>query len=133
MHHFQGSCLCGSIRYEVAGKLQKFFLCHCQRCRKDTGSAHAANIFINPTTFDWLSGADLVKTYHHPDSRHVKSFCQNCGSAVPTIIDNTMILLPAGSLDSEPPRMPDANIFVDSQANWSKNTDNLPGFAQLPE
>ncbi|WNJ97385.1 GFA family protein [Vibrio ruber] len=133
MSHFQGSCLCNSVRYELVGELQKFFLCHCQRCRKETGSAHAANLFIKPTTFDWRSGADLVKTYHHPDSRYVKSFCQNCGSAVPSVIDHSMILLPAGSLDSDLPLTPDANIFTDSQANWSKHSDSLPSFAQFPE
>ncbi len=133
MNYFQGSCLCDSVRYELTGELQKFFLCHCQRCRKDTGSAHAANLFVKPVSFHWLSGADLVKTYHHPDSRHVKSFCQNCGSAVPTVIDNVMVLLPGGSLDSDLPYKPDANIFIDSQANWSKNSGDLPSFAQLPE
>ncbi len=133
MNHFQGSCLCDSVRYELSGELQKFFLCHCQRCRKDTGSAHAANLFVKPVSFQWLSGADMVKTYHHPDSRHVKSFCQNCGSAVPTVIDSMMVLLPAGSLNSELPHKPDANIFIDSQASWSKNSGDLPSFAQLPE
>jgi hypothetical protein len=43
--HF-GSCLCGAVRFEVEGEFQRFYLCHCGHCRKDTGSApHAANLF----------------------------------------------------------------------------------------
>jgi hypothetical protein len=40
-----GSCLCGAVSFEVSGAFDSFFLCHCSRCRKDTGSAHAANLF----------------------------------------------------------------------------------------
>ena len=40
-----GSCLCGAVRFEIRGSLERFFLCHCRRCQKDTGTAHAANLF----------------------------------------------------------------------------------------
>jgi hypothetical protein len=39
-----GSCLCGAVRFEVEGDFQQFYLCHCGRCRNDSGSAHAANL-----------------------------------------------------------------------------------------
>ncbi|RPH66319.1 MAG: aldehyde-activating protein, partial [Hyphomicrobiales bacterium] len=42
-----GSCLCGDVRFEIAGDFEKFYLCHCSRCRKDTGSAHGANLFAS--------------------------------------------------------------------------------------
>ena len=32
-----GSCLCGAVRFEVAGDFERFYLCHCEHCRKDTG------------------------------------------------------------------------------------------------
>lgn len=40
-----GSCLCGEVHYEIEGAFERFYLCHCTHCRKDTGSAHAANLF----------------------------------------------------------------------------------------
>ncbi len=40
----KGSCLCGLVKYELTGAFQQFFLCHCTRCQKDTGTAHAANL-----------------------------------------------------------------------------------------
>jgi hypothetical protein len=40
-----GSCLCGEVRYAISGSFDRFYLCHCAHCRKDTGSAHAANLF----------------------------------------------------------------------------------------
>lgn len=40
-----GACLCGAVRFEVDGAFDRFYLCHCESCRKDSGSAHAANLF----------------------------------------------------------------------------------------
>ncbi len=32
-----GSCLCGSVRFDVDGDFEWFYLCHCRHCQKDTG------------------------------------------------------------------------------------------------
>jgi hypothetical protein len=78
-----GACLCGAIRFEIEGAFEHFFLCHCGRCRKDTGSAHAANLFATQAKLTWLSGAQHIKTFQLPQTRHTRSFCRECGSAVP--------------------------------------------------
>ena len=78
----KGSCLCGAVSFRIDGAFEGFFLCHCQRCRKDTGSAHAANLFSTGATLTWLSGTDDVVVYDLPETRHGKSFCRKCGSAL---------------------------------------------------
>jgi hypothetical protein len=52
----KGSCLCGSVHYEFTGNMGIFQYCHCSRCRKVTGSAHAANLFVAPEQFHWVQG-----------------------------------------------------------------------------
>ncbi|MDQ6957621.1 MAG: hypothetical protein Q9M24_00745 [Mariprofundaceae bacterium] len=32
----RGSCLCGSVQYEISGEIVRFYHCHCGRCRKAT-------------------------------------------------------------------------------------------------
>jgi hypothetical protein len=130
---YQGSCLCGSVKYELSGDFQSFFLCHCTRCQKDTGSAHAANLFAKASALTWLQGEGDVKTYQQPNSLHVKSFCQQCGSALPTVTESIdSVVVPAGSLDSSISIRPTAKIFVGSCANWSKNLDDVPSYEALP-
>lgn len=46
VNKYYGSCLCGRVSYEVSGDFDAFYLCHCSRCQKDTGSAHSAKIFV---------------------------------------------------------------------------------------
>ncbi|AEX24626.1 MULTISPECIES: GFA family protein [Vibrio] len=128
-----GSCLCGRVRYELSGDFQSFFLCHCTRCQKDTGSDHAANLFAKASKLTWLQGESDVKTYQHPTSMHVKSFCKKCGSALPTIAESiNSVVVPAGSLDSPISIKPTANIFVSNGASWSRNLDSVPNYEELP-
>lgn len=130
---YSGSCQCGAVNYEVTGEFQRFFLCHCKRCRKDTGSAHGANIFLSPASITWLSGEDKVRTYLVPDTRHSKSFCVECGGALPRVpAGANMIVIPAGSLDSEADVRPMAHIFLQFKADWDDHLEDVPKFDCLP-
>jgi hypothetical protein len=130
---YVGSCLCGAVRFEVLGDFERFFLCHCGRCRKDTGSAHAANLFSSTAKLNWLSGEGKIKTFRVPSTRHERSFCSECGSALPGVqMKGALLVVPAGSLDSVIATQPDAHIFVASAANWDTRLDDLPRFDDLP-
>ncbi|HEX7028376.1 MAG TPA: GFA family protein [Gammaproteobacteria bacterium] len=129
----KGSCLCGEVRFEIEGAFESFFLCHCEYCRKDTGSAHASNLFSTKASLNWLSGLDMIKIYTVPGTRHVKSFCTSCGSALPNVqMDGSLIVVPAGSLDDKIPIKPSAHIFVSSKADWDEGLENVQKIEGLP-
>jgi hypothetical protein len=129
----KGSCLCGAVTFEIDGHFDRFLLCHCSRCRKDTGSAHAANLFSFSAQLTWLSGQQDVIHFRLAGTLHGKSFCRHCGSALPTLqMDNKLLVVPAGCLDTTLGIMPEAHIFTDSRADWDRHLATLPEFAQLP-
>lgn len=129
-----GSCLCGEVTFEVEGDFQNFYLCHCEYCRKDTGSAHAANLFSSTAKLRWVSGEKKVKTYRFKSTNHIKSFCYNCGSALPhTQMNGALVVIPAGCLDSEVTFKPQGHIFIHSKANWDNELDQVPKFDKFPE
>lgn len=128
-----GSCLCGAVRFEAAADFSGMFLCHCSRCRKGTGSAHASNLFSTTPTFNWLSGEDSVRTYKVQDSRHQRSFCVNCGSALPALhMNGALLVVPAGSLDDKIDVRPTAHICYASRAEWDERMDDVPKMDGLP-
>ncbi|MEW6332072.1 MAG: GFA family protein [Pseudomonadota bacterium] len=131
---FQGSCLCGSVRYEISGEALRFYHCHCTRCRKATGTGHASNMMIKPGSIKWIQGEELVRYYKVPEAkRFTNCFCATCGGRLPRYVPETdMIIIPAGSLDNEPPIKPQARIFWDSRAGWSCGGDGLPVHAEYP-
>ncbi|MEJ8574710.1 GFA family protein [Microbaculum marinum] len=131
---YSGSCLCGAVSFEFDGEFERFFLCHCQRCRKGSGTAHAANLFLSPERFEWLAGADEVKAYRVPESRRVSCFCSICGSPVPTLNEeHGIVKVPAGCLDSPVPKRPDAHIFMASKADWDFDLADVPMLDELPD
>lgn len=128
-----GSCLCGAVRFEISGGFEHFFLCHCARCRKDTGSAHAANLFSTTAEIRWLSGAETVVTFRLPATRHCKSFCRICGSALPSLqAEGGLLVVPAGALDTPVPIRPQAHICCAGGADWADGLDEVPRIDGLP-
>lgn len=128
-----GSCLCGSVKFELEGSLESFFLCHCKYCQKDTGSAFAANAFSTSAKLKWISNESFVKTFNLPDTRHVKSFCVNCGCALPSVQNNgKMIVVPVGSLDNALEIKPNAHLFISSKANWENDLESVQAFEKFP-
>ena len=124
-----GGCLCGNVRYTVDGSFDAFFLCHCTYCQKDTGSAHAANLFSQHATLSWQKGQEHIKTFTLPGTRHTKSFCTECGSALPRVeMDGALLVVPAGSIDKGAVKQPDAHIMMASKADWD---DELYQVAKL--
>ena len=131
---YQGSCLCGEVRYEFTGPVKVFQYCHCTRCQKVTGSAHASNIIIDPENFKWLAGENLVGRFEHPEARHFAvSFCQKCGSNLPWKTKSGKAhIVPAGTLDDDPEARPIHNIYYLDKAPWYVCLDDLVKYDELP-
>lgn len=122
-----GSCLCGAVRFEITPPVTGFRYCHCSRCRKATGAAHAANIFLPQSQLKWLAGEPLVRRFDLPGAkRFAVCFCTQCGTRMPHKIAGTEnYLVPAGSLDASVDARPEGSIFWGSKAEWYVETHEL--------
>jgi len=133
---FSGSCLCGAVKYEVEGEVERFSHCHCGRCRKATGTGHASNVLVSPlSSLKWLAGESLLARYEVPEAkRFYNCFCSRCGSPMPRVIEQLdAVLVPAGSVDGDLPALPQHRIFWGSRADWSCPAGELPAFSEYPE
>ena len=129
----KGQCLCGAVQFRISGAFEAFFLCHCARCRKDSGSAHAANLFSSTARLSWLSGETTVTYFQLPGTRHARCFCATCGSALPFVqAADGMLVVPAGSLDTPVDIRPNAHICLASRADWDHDLDAIDRIDGLP-
>jgi hypothetical protein len=130
----KGSCLCSTVTYEIQPPFLFFRYCHCPRCRKATGSAHVANLFLAPDQFRWVSGTDCVVRYDLPEARSFGTcFCRTCGSPLPRLSrDGARLAVPAGSLDDDPQVRPEHSIFWDFRAPWYKEPGDIPKYRGYP-
>ena len=99
-----GSCLCGAIKFEAAPPFAAFRYCHCSRCQKASGSAHAANLFVPEAQFKWTAGEAQLKRFPLPKAERFSVwFCPECGTRMPHKVNGTEnMLVPAGVLDADP-------------------------------
>ena len=106
------------------------------RCRKVTGSAFFAGLYVRVEDFRLVAGQELITTYEAPILRappaYRVSFCSRCGSPVPNPGRNDRALgvleIPAGLLDDDPGMKPDKHIFIELKSPWFEITDDLPQY-----
>lgn len=129
-----GSCQCGKVTFQFNDNAKLMMYCHCTRCRKVKGAAHAANVFVSPDDFEWLQGEDNIKVYDHADAeRFGNSFCKSCGSSVPRkAASSPMVNIPAGSLDDAPGVESKGHIYIGSKSNWFEISDGRDQFEEMP-
>jgi hypothetical protein len=48
-------------------------------------------------------------------------------------MDGALLVVPAGSLDSDVPIRPDGHIFIANKVNWDSGLENVPMFERLPD
>ena len=122
----RGSCLCGSVKFEVQSNLGIYRYCFCSLCRKNRGTRYAANILVDPEDFHWTRGETLVGRFDLPDSRFGNCFCSQCGTPMPRhTLSGKSVVIPSGVFDDEPGVQPDHVAFWDSRVSW------LPGAGDL--
>lgn len=129
-----GSCLCGQVRFFVSGPVIAFQYCHCSRCRKASGSAHAANLLVPFDSLQWTAGEDLVQRWDMPEAKYFsRCFCRACGSSLPWASrTGKAFIVPAGSLDEDPGCRPAMSIHWGSKAPWYLAVDELPRHDEGP-
>jgi len=109
-----GNCQCGEVAYEYTGTPKMMMNCHCTRCRKVKGAAHATNVFVAGEFFG-------------------HSFCKTCGSSVPRPRpDGSVFNIPAGGLNQHPGIEAKGHIFVGSKAPWFDVTEDKPQWDEMP-
>ena len=129
-----GSCLCGSVRFEVTEEPAWAHNCHCSRCRKTRGGAFASNLFVPIDGLHFTEGESLLHSYKPPGAeRFTHTFCTRCGSTMPWRVESRgMYAIPMGALDVDPAVRPRAHIFVESKAPWFEIADELPQWPEAP-
>lgn len=127
----RGSCLCGTVSYEITGPLAIAGHCHCSMCRKSHGAAFATWTIINPDQFRWTSGEEFITAYLSSSERE-RCFCKKCGSPLVATHSGQVTEVVLGTVDGDPGIRPREHIFVGSKALWYEISDSLPQYEAWP-
>ncbi len=122
-----GSCLCGGIRYEIAGRVGPVNYCHCNSCRKAQGVAFGTNAPVRSEYLSFVCGRELLREYESSPGKF-RVFCSVCGSPIYSrrTAEPGEVRLRIGSLDDDPGRRPLLHGWVSEKAPWTEICDGLP-------
>ena len=128
-----GSCLCGAVRYRLAGEPAMVAVCHCRTCQRNTGSAFSTNVAMPRdavtiegdalATYETRAGSDAAPFY--------RSFCSHCGSPVCAQGEAYpgIVFVKAGTLDDPTRIAPSVHIFCAERLPWVQAESGTPCFA----
>lgn len=129
-----GGCLCGAVRYEVAGEPAMQLVCHCSHCQKQAGSAFSTIIGVPEAAVTVTQGAPTSYIDHGESGQPVeRQFCGTCGSPMfsKVAVAPGMIFVKTGTLDDSSWFTPSAHIWTKSKQPWF-DTGAVPAFATNP-
>ena len=113
-----GGCLSGAVRWEARAPPRASVLCHCDTCRRATGSGAVGWLIFPQQAFRFVSGDP---GQYHTDSDADRTFCSTCGTPLtyhhhgdrPDDMDVT-----TGSADDGNAWPPTKDIFVAEKLTW---------------
>jgi hypothetical protein len=110
----RGGCLCGAVRYRVAGPLRDVIVCHCSVCRRTHGVPAAYTAC--PRAQLELERADDLSWHEHDGAR--RGFCAVCGSRLFWDRGRATISIAAGSVDEPTGLTTSHHIYTASAGDW---------------
>jgi hypothetical protein len=117
-----GGCCCGRVRYEYDGALGTAGYCHCEDCRRISGSAFGVSVRAAASKFRIVAGTPKAFTKSADSGRPVtRFFCPDCGSPIytqPPLHPET-VFIKAGSLDDPTLAVPDRQAWTVSRVSWA--------------
>ena len=125
-----GGCVCRAVRYRISAAPIAAGLCHCDRCRPQSGSAFSTIIIIRRSTIE-IEGETAVFDDIGSSGLHVaRRYCPRCGSPLTTEPDVTpdLMFVKAGGIDGNEWFHPVMELFVGRRRPW---VAPVPGAQQL--
>lgn len=133
MTTFNGSCLCGNVKYNTESAALTTAVCHCTDCQKQSGSAFSVNLLVPAAGFR-VEGASL-SSYSKAGGSSLpvrRFFCSACGSALYSEMAAMpgLLAVKAGTLSSKVAVDPALHLWCASAQPWVAIDRSLPCFEQ---
>jgi hypothetical protein len=126
-----GSCCCGTVKFELTEMPSMMGTCHCTRCRKIGASTL---VFVKSETFKITLGREQISTYEAvPPYKYNRCFCSLCGTALGEVLsEEESFPLSANCIDGDITLENKFHEFTSEKPNWLKIGDEAKQFTEHP-
>lgn len=124
-----GGCLCGAVRYQMAGLPISTIYCHCESCRKHAGAPVVALVGYRRDQMSYTKGAAKIFASSPGVGR---AFCGDCGTPMTWEGDGgdigPMVEVLVGTMDDPDSFVPECHIHHQERVSWFETQDTLPRY-----
>lgn len=126
----KGSCLCGSIVYEILQLDSSIGHCSCRTCQKAHAAAFNTAAAVKFEHFKWLQGEPLLKSFESSPGK-LRYFCSNCGThLVAHRAGRDCFILRVATLDDSPGMKPEFQIWKSHETPYLEYGPHLPAYSE---
>ena len=132
--NLKGSCGCENVKYTIKDKPLFTQACHCNDCKKSTGSAFVVHSMILENCFEVKEGELEATTLPTGSGAGYKPFfCKKCGTYIYCKYDMApgRVIIRTSTFDKPENFPPQAHIFIRSKASWFDLDDKIPSFESM--
>ena len=122
MSYVTGGCSCGSVRFRLIGPPIWTSLCHCDACKKRTGSAFGFSLVVDTDQVAEFTG-ETTEYVRRGDSGKACAyeFCPKCGTTVRWKVDLINRFVFAGGALDKPETFPIvAEMYTGQALEWAR-------------
>ena len=124
-----GGCLCGAVRYEVAGESFKVIHCHCRSCRKHNG---APVVTLAGFKADQVVFSGVQRKIYRSSPGVGRAFCGTCGTPLTWEGDGgergPIVEIHISTFDTPESLVPSVHAFYPERIAWMDLADDLPRY-----
>ena len=134
MSLFSGKCLCGMVSYKCYSEPNAIFNCHCNDCRRATGSVFGTNLFVPENKVEIQGKVSSFTHTSDSGSTMTKLFCPNCGSLLfgKNSVKPNVMSIRAGTVEQIEIIKPIINVFMSSKIPSTPIDETLKQALRMP-
>ncbi|MBN6209323.1 GFA family protein [Ralstonia flatus] len=133
---YPGSCLCGSVKFQLLSDPLTFYVCHCTMCQRRSGGAALPVMWVHRTDLQILEGEAPLAEFNLGNGHTRRArICPRCDTrlwAEPLNRPNIALLRP-GTLENQQAFTPVAHVYTRSKQPWFLIPPGVAQFETYPE
>lgn len=129
-----GQCLCGKVKFSVSEAPVRMGQCHCEDCRRTTGTGHISNAFFEKKQVHIEGETNTYASVSGSGSTVTRHFCPVCASRLfsENSRNTSIMAITAGTFDDSHWFKANYIVFNKDKPVWDFMDESIPTFEKMP-